>query len=147
MVWWMTLGLVLSISSLLMYGLNLIGPSSSGVYFGLVIPTQWIAVALGLLWISIAYGFYRKTPWLNSIFSITLGLELVLLFGTIFSHAENVQLLTRFFRDNPEMAGGLPSQTFVESSLFVANLISFVMLAVGLTVLYFVLKNKESVKP
>ncbi len=145
MVWWMTLGLVLSISSLLLYGASLFGPSSLGAYFGVVVPTQGVAFVLFLLWLSLAYAFYRKTQWLVSLFSVTLGLELALLVGSIFSHAQNVQLMTRFFRDSLEMAGGLPPEAFVESSLMMAYLISAAGLAVGLAVLHFLLKNKDSI--
>ncbi len=146
MVWWMTLGLVLSILSLLMYGSSLFGPASSAAYFGLVVPMHWVAVILSLLWLSSAYAFYRNTSWLIPLFSVTLGLELVLLVGSIFSHDQNVQLMTDFFRDHPQMTGGLPPEAFVESSLIMAYLISAAVLAAGLAVLHFLLKDKQPVK-
>ncbi len=147
MVWWMTLGLALSVLSVLVYGLALLGPDVPGAYFGIVISTAWVSAALALPWLALTYAFHRKQAWLASLLTITVVADLVLLIGTAVSHAQNVELWTQFYRDNPQAAGGLPPESVVEPSLLTAYVISIVFLAAGLVVLHFVLKNKKELQP
>jgi len=135
MVWWVVLGIIIAALSA---AFNLLAVGSEAVYFGIRVAGGVFSakvVALAFLWMACAYGFYKKTDWLPGLFLALTVVDVVLTAGNLYSARENVLIVEK---TAPELG-----REVAQTAFYVGAVISLVVLALQLAVLFFVYRKRK----